>query len=101
MKPACSRSLSILISSAAIFLLFGFTAFAQSSSQKTSPPKTQKLKNPLNDLLDEEQADIDKSDFAAAIVPLQKFIADQPDVAYAHFQLAYAFTALQRTDEAR
>jgi protein O-GlcNAc transferase len=101
MKPACSRSLSILISSAAIFLLFGFSAFAQSSSQKTSPPKTQKLKNPLNDLLDEAQSDIDKSDFAAAIVPLQKFIAEQPDVAYAHFQLAYAYTALQRTDEAR
>ncbi len=63
--------------------------------------KTQKLRNPLNDLLDEAQADLDKNDFAAAIIPLQKFLAEKPDVAFAHFQLAYAFTALKRMDEAR
>jgi tetratricopeptide (TPR) repeat protein len=101
MRPVCSLSLRILFPTAAIFLLFGFSASAQSPSQKTAPPKTQKLKNPLNDLLDEAQSDIDKSDFEAAIVPLQKFIAEQPDVAYAHFQLAYVFTALKRTDDAR
>src|SRR5712664_1125231 len=63
--------------------------------------KTQKLANPLNDLLDEAQRDIDNKNFEAAIVPLQKVIADQPEFAYAHFQLAYAYTALKKTDEAR
>jgi Flp pilus assembly protein TadD len=61
----------------------------------------QKVRNPLNDLLDEAQAALDKNDYAAAILPLQKFIAEKPDVAYAHFQLAYAYTALNRPDEAR
>jgi tetratricopeptide (TPR) repeat protein len=63
--------------------------------------RTQKLANPLNDLLNDAQHDIDTGNFEAAITPLQKFIAEKPDVAYAHFQLAYAYTALQRPAEAR
>jgi len=73
----------------AIFLLFATPAL----SQQPSPSKTQKLRNPLNDLLDEAQSAIDKNNFEAAIPPLQRFLAEKPDVAYAHFQLAYAFTA--------
>jgi Flp pilus assembly protein TadD len=63
--------------------------------------KAQKLRNPLNDLLDEAQADIDQNKFEAAITPLQKFIAEKPDVAFAHFQLAYAYTNLKRAAEAK
>jgi tetratricopeptide (TPR) repeat protein len=81
----------------------------QNSSNKTrgqsrgtvAGSRRQTLANPLNDLLEEAQRDIEKKDFAAAIDPLQKFIALQPDVAYGHFQLAYVFTALQKADEAR
>ena len=73
----------------------------QSPAPKTSQPATQKLRNPLNDLLDEAQAALDKNDYEAAIRPLQKFIAEKPDVAFAHFQLAYAYTALKRPDDAR
>lgn len=61
----------------------------------------QKIANPLNDLLDEAQKDIDANNFEAAIPPLQKFIAEKPDVAFAHFNLGYAYTALKRSDEAR
>jgi Flp pilus assembly protein TadD len=57
--------------------------------------------NPLNELLDEAQHDIDTSQYEAAIAALQKFLSEKPDVAFAHFQLAYAFTALQRVDDAR
>jgi tetratricopeptide (TPR) repeat protein len=77
---------------------------AQSSpQQKSTQPqtRTQKLANPLNDLLDEAQHDIDNNQFEAALAPLQKFLAEKPDIAWAHFQLAYAYTALKRTDEAR
>ena len=63
--------------------------------------RREKVANPLNDLLQEAQRDIEKKDFAAAIDPLQKFIAAQPDVAYGHFELGYVFTALQKADEAR
>jgi len=79
------------------------TAGEQSASQSKPvvPSKTQKVANPLNDLLEEAQRDIDKNNFESAIVPLQKVIADQPEFAYAHFQLAYVYTALKKTDEAR
>lgn len=63
--------------------------------------KATKIANPLNDLLNDAQHAIDTNNFEGAIPPLQKFIAEKPDVAYAHFQLAYAFTALHRADEAR
>jgi len=82
----------------------GSTFPAQSSpQQKSTQPqtRTQKLANPLNDLLDEAQHDIDNNQFEAALAPLQKFLAEKPDIAWAHFQLAYAYTALKRTDEAR
>ena len=49
----------------------------------------------------EAQRDIDKNNFESAVAPLQKVIADKPEFAYAHFQLAYVYTALKRTDEAR
>src|SRR5260370_38014449 len=74
----------------------------QSAKPKAaSQSKTQKVANPLNDLLDEAQRDIDNKDFEGAIAPLQKVVADQPEFAYAHFQLAYVYTALKKTDEAR
>src|SRR5260221_5302955 len=77
----------------------GNQAAAKQKTDTTS--KSQKVVNPLNDLLAEAQRDVEKSDFAGAIAPLQKVIADQPDFAYAHFQLAYVYTALKKTDEAR
>lgn len=74
---------------------------AQSTQRESGQSRSQKLSNPLNDLLNEAQHDIDANQFAAAVVPLQKFLAEKPDIAWAHFQLAYAYTALKRTDEAR
>jgi Flp pilus assembly protein TadD len=74
---------------------------AQNPSGKSAPAKAQKVQNPLNDLLDEAQAALDKNNFEAAIVPLQKFLTEKPDVAFAHFQLAYAYTGLNRAEEAR
>lgn len=61
----------------------------------------EKVANPLNGLLDEAQRDIDSQQFEAAISALQKVIAEKPDIAWAHFQLGYAYTALKRSDEAR
>ena len=63
--------------------------------------KRQKVANPLNDLLDDAKRDIDEEKFEAAIVPLQRVISEEPEFAYAHFQLAYVYTALKRTAEAR
>jgi Flp pilus assembly protein TadD len=77
------------------------TSTALPAQSQQAPASKQKVRNPLNDLLDEAQAALDKNDYNAAIPLLQKFIAEEPDVAYAHFQLGYAYTALKRPDEAR
>lgn len=104
--PRSLRAASVLLiivgaQHAAPRLCMASAASALSSPQKPAQSRTQKLANPLNDLLDEAQHDIDNNQFEAAITPLQKFLAEKPDIAWAHFQLAYAFTALKRTDEAR
>jgi Flp pilus assembly protein TadD len=72
-----------------------------SPAKRQTQPRQQKVANPLNDLLDEAQRNIDANNFDAAVAPLQKFIAEKPEVAFAHFQLGYAYTALKRGDEAR
>jgi Flp pilus assembly protein TadD len=79
----------------------GNQSSGNAQSKQIVQSKTQKVANPLNDLLEEAQRDIDNKKFEAAIAPLQKVIADQPEFAYAHFQLAYVYTALKRADEAR
>ena len=40
-------------------------------------------------------------DFAAALDPLQKYIAQRPDEAYPHFQLGYAYVGLKRSEDAK
>lgn len=87
---------------AASYLGGSATTYAQSAPPSaSSKSKPQKLANPLNDLLDQAQKSIDANNFEAAIPPLQKFLSEEPTFAYAHFQLAYAYTALNRTAEAR
>ena len=91
------RSTLALLPAFATLLLLPFAGSTLTQAQKSS----QKIANPLNELLDEAQRDIDTKQFEAAIAPLQKFVAEQPDVAFAHFQLAYAYTALKREEDAR
>jgi len=75
---------------------------AQAPAGQTTPhARVQKLANPLNDFLEEARKAIDRQDYAAAVEPLQKVLAEEPGFAYAHFQLAYAFTGLGRREEAR
>src|SRR5882672_4094341 len=94
------------------FILF-FTPFAaaapllaQSSSTKPAakPPAQgtrRVVSNPLNDLLEQARAAIERNDFQAALAPLQKFLAEKDDFAYAHFQLGYVYTALKQPKDAR
>ena len=110
-RPWVSRSLRYMlcgIFSAAMqhgapLLSDKLAAFAQTSPKQkpAGQSRSQKVVNPLNELLEEAKRDIDKNEFEAAIAPLQKVIVEQPDSAYAHFQLAYVYTALKKTTEAR
>ena len=109
------RLASALPHAAPFFLLIAFATQAapchcrraallaqpDSQAKRETQSRQQKVANPLNDLLDEAQRNIDANNFEAAVAPLQKFIAEKPDLAFAHFQLGYAYTALKRSDEAR
>jgi Flp pilus assembly protein TadD len=74
----------------------------QPKKSSTTPPRNpQKVSNPLNDTLDAAQAAIEKKDFPAAVAALKKFLAEKPDIAYVHFQLAYAYAGLEQWDDAK
>jgi tetratricopeptide (TPR) repeat protein len=96
MTMCCTRPFLALL-----LALLSISAKAQQPAQKAPSGKTQKVANPLNDLLDEAQKSLDKDDCESAIPPLQKFIAEKSDVAFVHFQLAYALTCAHRLGEAR
>lgn len=56
--------------------------------------------HPLQALLDRAEKALADEQFAVAIEALEKFVAEQPDDAYAHFHLGYARSALKQWPEA-
>lgn len=54
----------------------------------------------LHDLLVEAKAAADKSDYATATADYDKYIAQKPGDATAHFDLGYVYTAQQQKDKA-
>jgi superkiller protein 3 len=87
---------SVCLAAAAISL-------AAQSQRKTpaKPPATQEKEDPLAPLLQQASDAIDKMDFAAALDPLQKYIAQRPDEPYPHFQLGYAYAGSKHAEEAK
>jgi tetratricopeptide (TPR) repeat protein len=74
--------------------------------RKTSPKAStsqdkQDKEDPLAPLLRQANDAIDKTDFASALDPLQKYIAQRPEDSYAHFQIGYAYAGLKRPDDAK
>jgi tetratricopeptide (TPR) repeat protein len=55
----------------------------------------------LGSLLADAQAALDRKDFAAAARNYQSYLDKKPDDAAVHFQLGYAFVALQKLDDAK
>jgi protein O-GlcNAc transferase len=100
------RSARVLAAVTALLLvLFAGTSHAQ--TPRKSPSKTQtssasrEKDDPLAPLLTQAAQSIEKMDFAGAIDPLQKYMAQRPDEAYPHFQLGYAYAGLKRSDDAK
>lgn len=74
---------------------------APAKATPTAPSQSQSKEDPLAPLLQQATGAIDKMDFAAALEPLQKYLAERPDEPYPHFQLGYAYAALKRSEEAK
>jgi tetratricopeptide (TPR) repeat protein len=93
--PARKHCTIILRLFLALLLFFGFP-----SRIAAQAARVQHFPNPDKELLDQGQKAMDRQDYAAAAETYRRFVADQPDEAYGHFQLGYAYTALNRHDEA-
>ncbi len=90
---------------ASLIFVFGIPLAAQlqqkAPAKKPATSSTQEKEDPLAPLLQQASDAIDKMDFAAAIDPLQKYIAQRADEPYPHFQLGYAYAGLKKTDDAK
>jgi protein O-GlcNAc transferase len=80
--------------------LAGQSQHRATAAQTATPPAAAK-EDSLAALLQRANEAIDKMDFAAALDPLEKYIAQRPDDAYAHFQLGYSYAGLKRPEDAK
>jgi tetratricopeptide (TPR) repeat protein len=86
----------------ALYLLLG--GFHEVSAQSTAPLR-KRVPDPaaqaLNDLLNAAQAAIDKQDYAGALRNYQDYLAKKPDDAIVHYDLGYAYSALNQPADAK
>jgi len=86
------------------FLLFAlvFSAAAQApkGTGKNQQVTRTRATHPLQELLDRAEKAIAEENFAVAVEALEKFIASEPNDAFAHFHLGYALTGLKEWDKA-
>jgi len=70
-------------------------------NSKKPAPRPDPAAEALDRLLTRAESANDNQDYAAAVEPLQQYLALRPSDAFARFQLGYAFTGLQRWEDAR
>jgi Flp pilus assembly protein TadD len=84
--------------------LSAISTHAQSPGKSPSSPAqtlSRRKEDPLAPLLRQATDAIDKMDFDAALDPLQQYITQRPDDAYAHFQLGYVYAGLKRQQDSK
>jgi tetratricopeptide (TPR) repeat protein len=86
-------------------LLIFLAAATVSSAQNTSTSRKRIPQDPqavaLNNLLTQAQAAMDRKDYEAAVQAYQQYLAKKPDDATVHYDLGYAYTALQKPADAK
>lgn len=84
-------------------LLLGGTAYA-SAQQRPASRQREGVGHPqgarLQSLLEKAERALADKDFRSAAAALEEFITIEPESAYVHFQLGYAYTALERHEDA-
>jgi tetratricopeptide (TPR) repeat protein len=87
----------------ALFILLGASQHA--FAQTTNPPRKHVIADPaaetLNKLLDAAQEAAGKKDYAGAAKNYEEYLAKKPDDAIVHYDLGYAYAALNRPAEAK
>jgi Flp pilus assembly protein TadD len=96
MKPATATALLCLL---AAFVFAPHTVAAQAESRthvRVASPEDEAL----HDLLVKAKTEVDNSDYTAAQADYEKYLAQRPNDAAAHFDLGYVYTAQRETDNA-
>jgi Flp pilus assembly protein TadD len=100
-----AQRLGIGLTLGVLFVASTLAAHAQAQPRSSAKPPAkaspQLHDDPLAPLLQQAATAIDKNDFAAALEPLQKYLAERAEDPYAHFQLGYAYSGLKRWEDAR
>lgn len=95
MKPTATALLCLL----AAFVFAPHIAAGQGESRtqvRVASPEDQAL----HDLLVKAKTEVDSSNYATAQADYEKYLAQRPNDAAAHFDLGYVYTALRQTDNA-
>jgi len=86
-------------------LCVSFGAAAASSAQTVGTSRTRIPQDgtavALNNLQAQAQAAMDRKDYEAAVQAYQEYLAKKPDDATVHYDLGYAYTAMQKSAEAK
>ncbi len=100
MKMPARPTAALLLS---LSLVSGANAAAQAPRRlQTAPPRrTDPAPDPLKKLLADGEQAIERNDFAGAASAFEKYLAQRPEDAFAHFQLGYAYTGLRRWEQAK
>lgn len=89
----------------ALLALLGATPGIHAQADGAAMRRSQKIPDPdavaLNNFLAAAQAAMDKKDYAGAAENYQQYLAKKPDDANIHFQLGYAYSALQKPADAK
>ncbi len=97
----CSKSLGCWALLALLTTAHGVSAQTTNAPQKKSHRVQDPEATALNNLLATAQGAMEKKDYAAAAQSYQEYLAKKPDDANIHFQLGYAYTALQKSADAK
>ena len=92
-----------------VFLADGANNLAavQTAASKTPKPprpasrESAQRADPIDPLLRQAAAAIEKKEFKAAAQSLESYLAGRPEDAMAHFQLGYVYSALERWEDAK
>jgi Flp pilus assembly protein TadD len=97
----CSKSLGCW----ALVALLGASHSIAAQTTNAPQKKSHRVQDPeataLNNLLATAQSAMENKDYAAAAHSYQEYLAKRPDDANIHFQLGYAYTALQKSADAK
>jgi Flp pilus assembly protein TadD len=98
-KPLLLGALGVLLGAALLALAGAASAQTVGTSRTKIPQDPAAIE--LNRLLTAAQDAVTKNDYASAAQDYQDYLAKKPDDAVVHYDLGYAYTALQKPAEAK